>query len=79
MSIEDQEMETYQIFLVPMGNTKTTEYIEFHPRAPVLKNQEMEDLDDKEAPKDSVAPSNNIEKAREDFVAQSSEIDRTSK
>ena len=39
----------------------------------------MEDLDDKEAPKDSVAPSDNIEKAKEDFVAQSSEIDRTSK
>ena len=29
MNIEGQEMETYQIFVVPMGNTKITEEIDF--------------------------------------------------
>ena len=37
MNIEGQEMETYQFFLVPIGNAKITEEIDFHPRAPVLK------------------------------------------
>ena len=44
-------METYQIFLVPMVNTKITEKMEFQPRTPVLKNQAREDLDDKGSPK----------------------------
>ena len=74
MNIKVQEMETYQIFVVPMGNTKITEEIEFHPRATVLKHQAREYFYDKEAPKYSVAPSDNIEKAKEDFVASSAEI-----
>ena len=36
----------------------------FQAKAPVIKYQEMEDLDDKEAPKDSVSPSDNIENQR---------------
>ena len=30
-------MKTYQLFVVPVGNAKIAEEIEFHPRAPVLK------------------------------------------
>ena len=30
-------MKTYKLFEVPIGNTKITEKIEFHPKAPVLK------------------------------------------
>ena len=67
-------METYQIFVFPVGNAKIIEEIEFHPRAPVLKHQASDGLDDKEAPKDSLSPSENIEKAKEDFVALSTEI-----
>ena len=52
MNIEGQEMETYQLFLVSMGNEKITEGTEFHQRAPVLKYQAREDLYYKEAPKD---------------------------
>ena len=62
-----------------MGNVKITEEPEFHLRAPVLKDQARDDLDDKEEPKYSVSPSDNIERAKEDFVAPSSEIDKTTK
>ena len=55
-------METYQIFVFPMGNEKITEELEFHSRAPVLKYQAREDLDDKDAPTDSVSPIGNLEK-----------------
>ena len=55
-------METYQIFVVLMGNAKITEELEFQSRAPVLKYQAREDLYDKEAPKDLVPPRDNIEK-----------------
>ena len=48
-------------------------------RTPVLKYQAREDLDDKEALKDSVALSYNIEKARENFVAPSAKIEKTTK
>ena len=37
MNSECQEMGTYQIFVVPMGNAKITEELDFHPRAPVLR------------------------------------------
>ena len=43
-----------------MGNTKITLEPDFHPRAPGIKNQAKEDFYYKEAPKDSVAPSDNI-------------------
>ena len=36
-------------------------------------------MDDKEAPMDSLAPSNNIEKLKEDFVAPSYEIEKKTK
>ena len=55
---------------------KITEEIEFFPRALVLKYQARGDFYDKEAPKDSVAPSDNIEKSREDFVEPSAKIDK---
>ena len=29
--------KTYQLFIVPIGNAKTTEEIQFHPAAQVLK------------------------------------------
>ena len=74
MNIEVQVMEIYQIFLVPMGNAKITEELEFQPRAAVLKYLARQDLDDKEALKDSEAPSDTIEKSKQDFVAPSSEI-----
>ena len=31
------DMKTYQLFAVPIGNAKTTEQIQFHPATPVLK------------------------------------------
>ena len=31
------DTKTYQIFGVPIGNTKTTTKIQFHPAAPVIK------------------------------------------
>ena len=37
INIEGQQMETYQIFLFPVGNTRITEELDVHPRAPVLK------------------------------------------
>ena len=57
-------------------NIKITEEIELHPRTPVKKYQEMEDLDDKKALNYSEVLSNNMEKIREDFVAPSDEIDK---
>ena len=57
MNIKGQEMETYQIFFVPMGNTNITE----KPEISYPKNSETpinnieksrDDLDDKEAHKD---------------------------
>ena len=62
MNIEGQDMETYQLILVPMSNTKITEELYFNPISPVLKYQAWEDLDNKEALKDSLASSDNIEK-----------------
>ena len=37
MNIEIQEMGTYQVFVVTIGNEKITEETGFHKRAPVLK------------------------------------------
>ena len=48
MNIGSQKMETYQIFVIPVGNEKITEGIEFHPREPLLKYKSREDLDHKE-------------------------------
>ena len=45
----------------------------------MLKYQAREYFDDKESLKDSVAPSDNIEKIMEDVLAPSSEIDKTTK
>ena len=45
----------------------------------MLKYQAREYFDDKESLKDSVAPSDNIEKIKEDVLAPSSEIDKTTK
>ena len=66
MNIERQEIEAYQIFVVPMSNAKIIK-TEFRPREPVPKYQSTEDLDDKEAPKDSVSPCDNIEKGKRVF------------
>ena len=42
ISLKSQEMQTYQLFVVPIGNEKITEETDFHPRAPVLKyHQEL--------------------------------------
>ena len=59
-----------------MSNAKITEEIQFHPRPTVLKYKAREDLNDKEAPKDSIAPSDNIEKAKEYSVTPSAEIEK---
>ena len=45
----------------------------------MLKYQAREDFHDKEALKDSVSPSDNIEKENEDLVSPSAEIDKISK
>ena len=37
MNINGQDMKTYQLFVVSIGNEKITDKQEFHPRAPVLK------------------------------------------
>ena len=63
-------METYQIFVVPMGNAKITEEIYFRTRAPVLIYQAREYLNDKQAHNVSVAPSDNIEEAKYDLWHQ---------
>ena len=47
MNIEGQDMETYQFFVVPIGNAKTMEVIDFHPISPVLKYKSREDFNDK--------------------------------
>ena len=36
MNIKGQEIKTYKLFVVPIGNGEIAEEIEFHPRAPVL-------------------------------------------
>ena len=36
-NIKGQEIKTYQLYVVPIGNEKITETIEFHPESPVLK------------------------------------------
>ena len=36
-NIEGQDMEKYKLFVVPIGNEKVKQKIEFYPRAPVLK------------------------------------------
>ena len=72
-------METYRIFVIPMGDAIITQEIEFHSRAPVIKYQAREYLDYKKAPKNSIAPSNNTEKSKKDFVAQNYKIDKTTK
>ena len=45
----------------------------------MLKYQSRDDLGDKEALKYSIAKSDHIEKAKEDFVAPNSEIDKTTR
>ena len=72
-------METYQIFLVPMVNAKNYRITMVSSNINRAKYQARDDLDDKEAPKDSVAPSDNIEKAKVYCVAPSAEIDKTTK
>ena len=57
-------METYKVFVVLSGNTKTTQEVDFHPISPVIKYQAREDLEHKEAHKDLVAPSDKILKAK---------------
>ena len=84
MNTEVQDMETCQIFVVPMGNTKITEELYFQaPKDSVTSSNNMEksrdNLDDKETHKDSLAPSDKIEKEREDFVAPSAETDKRTK
>ena len=79
MNIEGQKMETYKIFVVPMGNEKNTQEVEFQPRATVIKYQARKDLDNKEVPKDSVAPRDIIYKSKEDFLALRAEIDKSTK
>ena len=76
MNIEGQEMETYQIFVFPIGDANITEEVWFHPRAPVLKYQAREYWYDKEVPKNSVAQSDDKEKAKENFVAPISDIEK---
>ena len=71
MNIEGQDTETYQIFVVPIGNAKITEEIEFQPRATVLKYKARGDLYYTEAPADSVSRSDNIEKGKGYFVTPS--------
>ena len=72
-------MNKFQFFVIPIGNEQVTEEREFHPRAPVIKYQSKEYWDYKASHKDSVAPSDKIEKAKEGFVAPSAEIDKTAK
>ena len=45
----------------------------------MLKYQARGGVDEKEALKDSVAPSDNIEKSKEDYVETSAEINKTTK
>ena len=37
MNIKGQGTKTYQLYVVPIGNAKITENIQFHPEATVLK------------------------------------------
>ena len=76
MNTEGEEMETYHIFVVLMGNTIITKEPDLQEpqdsETPNIKiEKERDDLDYKEAPKDSVSPSDKIEKSKEDLVAPS--------
>ena len=51
MNLWGQEMQIYQFFVLLIVSANITQVIEFHPRAPVLKYQAREDLNDEEAPK----------------------------
>ena len=71
-------MEIYEIFVFPKYNTKIIEELEIQARKnPVTPNNKKEKsgggLDDKEAPKDSLSPSDKREKSKYDSLAQSSE------
>ena len=55
---------------------KITEELNFSTRAPVLKYQARKVLYDKEVMRGSVASSYQIEKAKENFVAPSAEIEK---
>ena len=84
MNTEFQEIETFQIFVVPMGNTKITEELDLKTRNySVTPNKKKEkardDLDGEESIKDSESPSDNIEEAKHNLVAQSSKRDKTTK
>ena len=37
INIKVQETKTYYLFVVPIGNAKIEERIDFHPRSPVIK------------------------------------------
>ena len=45
----------------------------------MIKYQARKDLDNKEVPKDSVAPRDIIYKSKEDFLALRAEIDKSTK
>ena len=84
MNTEGQEMETYKIFVVLMGNTKITKYSDIKGTKYSVtpnnnKEKEMDDLDDKEAPNYSILPSDKKEKVKEDLVAPNTEKDKTTK
>ena len=67
MNTKGQDMEIYQISLVPMGNNKITEELELQgPKDSVTPNNKIEKardyLDDKESPKYSVSTIDKIGK-----------------
>ena len=53
-------MEPYQFFVVTIDNKKIREEMEFYPGVSLIKYQASDDLDNKEAPKDSVPPGDKI-------------------
>ena len=71
-------METYQIFVVLMGNTKITEKLEVQASNYSVtinnkKDKARGDFDDEESIKDQESPSDKIEESKENIVAPISE------
>ena len=71
MNTEGQEMETYQIFVFPMGNTEIKQERELQARKDSVttnnrKEKSRDDFDYEEAIKNSESKSDKVEEAKED-------------
>ena len=77
MITEGQEMEIYQIFVVPMGNYKTTKELKLQSSIESVrqntKKKSRNHLDGEESTRNSESPGDKIEEENECLVVQVSE------